>query len=76
MDGLVSIQKNIDALGGFMMSGMSIPDFHEGDQVQPGRSVAEVVDPNGLDLTSKIGEQDRGNVQVGQPVEVHLRCSA
>jgi multidrug resistance efflux pump len=72
MDGLVSIQKNMDALGGFMISGMSIPDFHEGDQVQPGRSVAEVVDPNGLDLTAKIGEQDRANVQVGQPVEVHF----
>jgi hypothetical protein len=55
-----------------MISGMSIPDFHEGDQVQPGRSVAEVVDPNGLDLTAKIGEQDRANVQVGQPVEVHF----
>jgi multidrug efflux pump subunit AcrA (membrane-fusion protein) len=70
MDGLVSIQKNMDALGGFMMSGMSVPVFHEGDQVRPGRSIAEIVDPDGLDLTAKIGEQDRTNVQVGQAVEV------
>ena len=69
MDGLVSIQKNMDASGGFMFTGMSLPDYHEGDQVQSGRSIAQVVDPQGLDLTSKIGEQDRGNVQVGQPVE-------
>jgi len=28
------------------------------------------VDPQGLDLTSRLGEQDRDNVRVGQPVEV------
>ncbi|MGA2650214.1 MAG: HlyD family efflux transporter periplasmic adaptor subunit [Terracidiphilus sp.] len=70
MDGLVSIQKNMNASGGFFFTGMSLPDYHEGDQVQPGSSVAQVVDPQGLDLTSKIDEQDRDNVQVGQPVEV------
>jgi multidrug resistance efflux pump len=70
MDGLVSIQKNMNASGGFFFTGMSVPDYHEGDQVQAGSSIAQVVDPQGLDLTSKIGEQDRGNVQVGQPVEV------
>jgi HlyD family secretion protein len=70
MDGLISIQKNMNASGGFFFTGMSLPDFHEGDQVQPGSSIAQVVDPQGLDLTSKIDEQDRGNVQVGQPVQV------
>jgi HlyD family secretion protein len=70
MDGLVSIQKNMNASGGFFFTGMSLPDYHEGDQVQPGSSIAQVVDPQGLDLTSKIDEQDRGNVQVGQPVDV------
>jgi hypothetical protein len=30
----------------------------------------QVVDPAGLDLTAKIGEQDRSNVVAGQPVEV------
>lgn len=70
MDGLVSIQKNMNASGGFFFTGMSLPDYHEGDQVQPGSSIAQVVDPAGLDLTSKIDEQDRSNVQAGQPVDV------
>ena len=70
MDGLVSIQKNMNASGGIFFTGMSLPDYHEGDQVQPGSSIAQVVDPRGLDLTSKIAEQDRDNVQAGQPVEV------
>lgn len=70
MDGLVSIQKNMNASGGFFFTGMSLPDYHEGDQVQPGSAIVQVVDPQGLDLTSKIDEQDRDNVTVGQQVEV------
>src|SRR3984885_6911668 len=53
MDGLISIQKNMNASGGFFFTGMSLPDYHEGDQVQAGSAIAQVVDPQGLDLTSK-----------------------
>jgi HlyD family secretion protein len=70
MDGLVSIQKNMNASGGFFFTGMTLPAYHEGDQVQAGSLIAQVVDPNGMDLTSKIGEQDRSNVQEGQAAEV------
>jgi multidrug efflux pump subunit AcrA (membrane-fusion protein) len=70
MDGLVSIQKNMQASGGIFFTGMTLPDFREGDQVQSGNPVAEVVDPQGMDLTAKIGEQDRTNVQAGQAAEV------
>lgn len=70
MDGLVSIQKNINAAGGFFFTGMTLPDFHEGDQVQPGSAIAQIVDPQGLDLTASLGEQDRGNVKVGETVDV------
>jgi HlyD family secretion protein len=70
MDGLISIQKNMNASGGFFFTGMSLPDYHEGDQVQAGSAIAQVVDSQGLDLTSKIGEQERDRLQLGQPVEV------
>jgi multidrug efflux pump subunit AcrA (membrane-fusion protein) len=70
MDGLVSIQKNMNASGGIFFTGMSLPDYHEGDQVQPGSTIVQVVDPQGLDLSAKIGETDRGNVRTDQPVEV------
>ena len=70
MDGLISIQKNMNASGGFFFTGMTLPDYHEGDQVQPGSAIAQVVDPHGLDLKAQIGEQDRDNVKNGQPVEV------
>jgi HlyD family secretion protein len=70
MDGLISIQKNTNAMGGIFFTGMTLPDYHEGDQVQAGSAIAQVVDPQGMDLTSKIGEQDRSNVQTGQSVDV------
>lgn len=70
MDGLVSIQKNIYALGGIMFSGMTMPDYHPGDQVQPGTAIALVVDPQGMELVSKVSEQDRGNLKPGEPVQV------
>jgi multidrug resistance efflux pump len=70
LDGLISIQKNMNASGGFFFTGMTLPDYHEGDQVQPGSAIAQVVDPQGLDLTAQIGEQDRENVKNGQPVEI------
>ena len=34
MDGLISIQKNMDASGGFFFTGMSLPDYRAGDQAQ------------------------------------------
>ncbi len=70
MDGLVSIQKNQQAAGGIYYTGMSLPDFRAGDQVNPGTAIANVVDPMSLELTSKVSEQDHGNIRQGEPVEV------
>jgi multidrug resistance efflux pump len=70
MDGLISIQKNQQASGGIYFTGMSLPDYRPGDQVYPGSAIANVVDPMSLDLTSKVSEQDRGNIHQGEPVEV------
>jgi multidrug resistance efflux pump len=70
MDGLVSVQKNQQAAGGIYFTGMSLPDYRPGDQVYSGSSIANVVDPMSLDLTSKVSEQDRGNIHQGEPAEV------
>ena len=71
MDGLVSIQRNIAAMQ-IGWPGMTVPDYRAGDQVQSGTAVAEVIDSSQMELTSKIGEQERGNVKVGQSAEVEF----
>ena len=72
MDGLIAIEKNRDAMGGVGWEGMSLPDYHEGDQVQPGSTIAQVIDAKEMEINSKIGEHDRSNIKPGQPVEIEF----
>src|ERR1700678_2890833 len=71
MDGLISIDKNTGATE-FFFSGMSLPDYREGDHVEPGDSIAEVIDPKEMEIISKINEQDRGNIKTGQVADVEF----
>lgn len=73
MDGLVALEKNEGAMGGFCcFPGMSMPEYREGDQVQPGRTVGQVVDPKEMELSAKVGELERNNVKEGQSVDIQL----
>lgn len=72
MDGLVSIQRNMNASGGIFFGGMSLPDYRPGDQVQPGSPIAEVLDPTEMNLTVRVPETDRNNVSVDEPVSVRF----
>jgi multidrug efflux pump subunit AcrA (membrane-fusion protein) len=72
MDGLVALEKNEGAAGGFFFSGMSLPEYREGDEVQPGRSVGQVIDPNGLGLSVTVGELERNAIKEGQNVDIQL----
>ena len=68
MDGMVSIQKNPPT--DFYYSGMALPDYHAGDVVNPGRTIAQIVDPKGLELSCKLSERSSSSVAIGEPVEV------
>jgi biotin carboxyl carrier protein len=72
MDGLVSLEKNDGAAGGFFFTGMSLPEYREGDEVQPGRSVGQVIDPKEMELVAKVGELESNNIKEGQSVDIHL----
>jgi HlyD family secretion protein len=72
MDGLVALEKNEGAAGGFFFSGMSLPEYREGDQVEPGRSVGQVIDPKGMELVAKVGELERNNIKQGESVDLQL----
>jgi HlyD family secretion protein len=73
MDGLVALEKNEGAMGGFCcFPGMTLPEYHEGDQVEPGRTVGQVIDPNGMELVGKVGELERNSIKEGQSVDIQL----
>ncbi len=72
MDGLVALEKNERAGGGMFFGGMTLPEFRQGDQVDPGSTVGQVIDPREMELSAKVGELDRNNIKEGQPVDILL----
>ena len=53
---------------GFFIFGQQVPDIREGDTLQPGMPVADVLDLSELEVVAKVGELDRANLQEGQEV--------
>jgi HlyD family secretion protein len=72
MDGLVALEKNERAAGGFFFGGMTLPEYRQGDQVDPGSTVGRVIDPREMELAAKVGELDRNNIKEGQTVDIAL----
>ncbi len=70
--GLVVVRENTEASGGMFFSGMTLPEYQEGDQVYPGSMVAQVIDIGQMEIGAKVSEKDRENVKVGQPVEIRV----
>ena len=71
IDGLMVVHPNLDSTGGFYM-GQALPDYHVGDQVNPGSSIGEVVDLSHLEVYTQVGETDHSNLKVGQPVDIQV----
>ncbi|HUA14034.1 MAG TPA: efflux RND transporter periplasmic adaptor subunit [Verrucomicrobiae bacterium] len=69
MDGLIFVNKNH---GDFYFTGMSVPDYREGDQVDAGRAIAQVIDAKQMQVIVKVGELERNNVKEGRPVDIRL----
>ena len=69
ISGLVAVRQN---RGNFMFPGMQVPDIREGDQVQPGIPVADILDLSEMEVIAKVGELDRANLREGQEAEMTL----
>ncbi len=67
--GLVSIRQN---RAGFFNFGQQMPDIREGDTLQPGMPVADILDLSELEVWTKVGELDRANLREGQDAVLQL----
>lgn len=70
MDGLVAVQENRQT--NFYFSGMRLPEYREGDEVQPGGFVAQVLDVEQMEIQGKVAEIDRANLSPGEPADVEI----
>src|SRR6185295_16285978 len=57
---------------GFFFPGMQVPDIREGDTLQPGMPVADVLDLSEFEVVARVGELDRANLHEGQDVSIQL----
>ena len=69
ISGLVAIRQNRP---NFYFPGMQIPDVREGDQLNPGVPVADVLDLSELEVLARVGELDRANLREGQEAILQL----
>jgi multidrug resistance efflux pump len=65
MAGLVAVRQNRAVSFNF---GQQLPDWREGDQVQPGMSIADILDLSEMEVSAKVNELDRANLREGQQV--------
>jgi HlyD family secretion protein len=72
IEGLMVIHGNRGATGGFFMEGMSLPDYHVGDQVNAGSSIAEIIDSSHLEISAQVDEMARTNLKTGQSVDITI----
>src|SRR5882724_11316126 len=70
MTGLVAIRQNRGQ--GFFFPGMQLPDIREGDTLQPGMPVADVLDLSEFEVVARVGELDRANLHEGQDFTIQL----
>jgi len=69
MTGLVAIRQN--RAGNFNF-GQQMPDVREGDTLQPGMPVVDVLDLSEVEVWAKVGELDRANLTEGQDALLQL----
>ncbi len=71
-DGLVVVRENRQASGGVYSPGMRLPGFREGDEVQPGNLVAQVLDISQMEIQGEVSETARANLNEGDPAEIRV----
>jgi hypothetical protein len=67
--GLVATKQN--RAGNFNF-GQQMPDIREGDTLQPGMPVADILDLSEVEVWAKVGELDRANLKEGQEATLQL----
>jgi len=67
--GLVAIKQNRPS---FSYPGMQVPEIREGDQLNPGVPVAEILDLSEFEVVARVNELDRANLREGQSVTIQL----
>jgi HlyD family secretion protein len=70
MDGLVAVQENRQT--NVYYEGMRFSEYRQGDEVEPGGFVAQVLDMAEMEIQGKVAEIDRANLSPGEPADIDI----
>jgi HlyD family secretion protein len=71
-DGFVTLRPNFMAFGGVLFQGAVVPEFRVGDVTNPGALIGDLIDTSRVEVTAKLPEADRANVNKGQAVKISV----
>lgn len=58
--------------GGFFFTGMSIPEYQEGDQTFPGTPVASIMDVSQMEVFARLPETSRADITTGDSASIQV----
>jgi HlyD family secretion protein len=71
-NGYVTLRPNFMAFGGVLFQGAVVPEFRVGDVTNPGALIGDLIDTSRIEVTAKLPENDRANVNKGQAVKISV----
>jgi RND family efflux transporter MFP subunit len=71
MAGLVSVKENFEGVRIFG-PGITVPEYKLGDLTSSGRTIAEILNVDQMEVVMRIAESERSNLQPGQNVQMLL----
>lgn len=69
ISGMVARKANTNGLQIFI-TGMSVPEYQEGDQTFPGSVVASILDVSSMEVYCRVPEASRADINTGDPAEI------
>lgn len=71
ISGLFVRKSNTNGIN-FFTSGMTVPEYQEGDQTFPGSAVASILDITQMEVFSRVPENSRADINVGDIAEIQV----
>jgi HlyD family secretion protein len=71
ISGLFARKANTNGLN-FFVSGMSIPEYQEGDQTFPGSAVATIMDVSTMEVFARLPETSRADINTGDSAGIQV----
>jgi HlyD family secretion protein len=69
ISGMVARKANTNGLQIFI-TGMSVPEYQEGDQTFPGSTIASILDTSSMEVYCRVPEAARSDINQGDPAEI------